>query len=83
MKLAQASKAEQDAAIAVAKRDVDQFIDVFMGSGLASMYRYQAHQALDGPQGRALVLKVVDDILAAAEKVRNATPPPPPIQTRA
>jgi hypothetical protein len=89
MRLGQATQAEQIAAAKSVHDNVARMIDMWMGTWPASMYREQAQQKLESPEGRQVLLKIVDDALNAAEKVRNAAPPPPPppsqppVQTRA
>ncbi len=90
MRLKHATVDERNAAVRVVHDDIAGMIDLWMGSGMASMFRNQAKQKLESPEGKQVLLKIVDDALDAAEKVRNAVPPPPPppqdpppIQTRA
>ncbi len=70
--LRMATPPEQAAAVKSAVNDISHLIDMFMGSGFASMFRNQAVAKLVSPEGHAQVVKVVADALAAAEKVREA-----------
>ena len=72
MNLRTATPAEQAAAVKSAIADISHLIDMFMGSGFASMFRNQAIAKLASPEGHAQVVKVVADALAAAEGVREA-----------
>lgn len=72
MKLGHASHAEQLAAIRVVHRDIAALIEKFMSSGMAAMFKGQAQQKLESPEGKAMTLAIVDHALDAAEAVRNA-----------
>lgn len=72
VKLGHASQAEQDAAVKIVHRDIANLIERFMSSGMASMFKGQAVQKLESPEGKALTIALVDHALDAAEAVRDA-----------
>ena len=80
MKLHLATVAERNAAVRAVHDDVVRMIDLWMGSGMAAMFRNQAKQKLESPEGKQVLLDIVDDALDAAEKVRTETHNEPPKQ---
>ena len=72
MKLGHASHDEQLAAVRVVHRDIAALIEKFMSSGMAAMFKGQAQQKLESPEGKQMTLAIVDHALDAAEAVRNA-----------
>lgn len=71
IRLHTATVSERNAAVRVVHDDIANLIDLWMGSGMASMFRNQAKEKLESPQGRQMLLKIVDDALDAAEAVRE------------
>jgi hypothetical protein len=67
MLLSQASVAEQNAAFDVGHAKIAMLISLWV----PFMFQSQATARLESPEGRKLLLDTVDDMLAAAERVRN------------
>ncbi len=67
MKLTQATAAEQNAAFDAVHGDLVNLIS----NWVPRFFQAQAQQKLESKEGRIALLKMVDDALAAAEKVRN------------
>lgn len=66
MKLVDASVAERNAAFDAVHADLLAIIE----NWVPGMFKNTARQKLESPQGRNALLKLVDDALTAAEKVR-------------
>lgn len=78
-RLGKASQHVQDAVFNSVHLNVEKLIDVYMGSGMARMFRDQARAKIHDAQGRALTMKIVNDALDAEERARaeEAQGPPP------
>lgn len=75
MKLGQASVAEMNAAFDAVHADLVNLIE----NWVPRFFQGQARQKLESKEGKTALLKLVDDALEAAEKVRDrAAPKPPP-----
>jgi hypothetical protein len=73
MDLRQATVAEKNAAFNAVHADIVALITQWV----PSFMQYKAQEKLESPEGRTGLIKLVSDALAAAEKVREATPPTP------
>jgi hypothetical protein len=71
VRLGQASEAEQTAAFYIVYWDL-----VALVKELPGIAQGPAMEKLNSVDGRARVIKVIDDALAAAEQVRNTTAAP-------
>lgn len=76
MHLNSASPAAINAAIKKTHDNVAKLIDTYMNHGLASMFKGQALAALESPDGKAWLTKLVDDALDAATAIDHPSPPP-------
>ncbi len=66
MRLKSASPAELNAAVAVVRRDIGGLLP-----RLPFMYQQIVADRVNSDEGKAIIVKMVDDALDAAEKARN------------
>ncbi len=70
--MTKASPAVQNAVLKVVHADMEKIIDAHMGSGLAAMFHDRAQAMLDGTEGRAMLLQLVNHALDAEAHARGA-----------
>ncbi len=66
MRLKSVSPAELNAAVAVVRRDIAGLIPQ-----IPAMFQAMIVNKVNSPEGKALIVKMIDDALDAAEKVRE------------
>ncbi len=67
MRLKSVSPAELNAAVAVVRRDIGGLLP-----RLPFMYQQAVADKVNSDEGKAIIVKMVDDALDAAEKIRSA-----------
>ncbi len=68
--MTKASPAVQNAVVRVVHADMAKIIDAHMGSGLAAMFHDRAQAMLEGTEGRAMLLQLVQHALDAEAHAR-------------